>query len=104
MSPIVYRMSVLFGRILADVPIGILPDQVYHDGTATIEPGDVFVIYSDGLLDARQDMFETPARLAAQIAGVRGAPAIVQRVMELAMSEGPLPDDLTIAVLSRSIS
>ncbi len=83
------------------VPVGILPNQVYEDGAVTIEPGDVLVVYSDGLLDVCEDMFETPAKLAAQIEGISSAPAIVQRVMDLAATDGPLPDDLTIAVLSR---
>lgn len=83
------------------VPIGILPDQRYENGTVTINPGDVLVIYSDGLMDARETMFGSPNALAIQIAGVSGAPAIVERVMELAISEATLPDDLTIAVLSR---
>lgn len=83
------------------VPIGILPDQRYENGTTTIEPGDVLVVYSDGLMDARETMFGSPGALALQIAGLSGAPAIVQRVMELAISDAALPDDLTIAVLSR---
>lgn len=82
-------------------PIGILPDEVYEEGTATMRPGDALVVYSDGLLDGCHDMFETPAMLAAQIAGLSGASNIVQRIMDLATAEGPLPDDLTVAVLCR---
>lgn len=81
------------------LPLGVLSNEVYEEGSIAVEAGDVLVVYSDGLLDARKDMFANPYALAAQIADLSGASAIAQRVIDLAVSEGPLPDDLTVAVL-----
>ena len=36
-----------------NVPLGVLPDEVYEEQTVACEPGDVFVFYSDGVTEAR---------------------------------------------------
>lgn len=36
----------------ANLPLGILPDTVYHLGSARLDPGDRLFLYTDGLLDA----------------------------------------------------
>jgi serine phosphatase RsbU (regulator of sigma subunit) len=32
--------------------LGVLPDAIYRQGTAVVEPGDLFVLYSDGIVEA----------------------------------------------------
>ena len=34
--------------------IGVFPDQEFSDDTTTIESGDVLVLYTDGLIEARR--------------------------------------------------
>jgi serine phosphatase RsbU (regulator of sigma subunit) len=81
------------------LPLGVLPGQPYPAGELTMAPGDALVVYSDGLLDARPDLDETPATLGARLAGATSALAIVERLVALADSAGPLPDDLTVVAL-----
>jgi serine phosphatase RsbU (regulator of sigma subunit) len=81
------------------LPLGVLPAQRYPAGALTMAPGDALVVYSDGLLEARPELDETPASLAARLAGATSALAIVERLMALADAGGPLPDDLTVVGL-----
>jgi phosphoserine phosphatase RsbU/P len=60
------------------------------------------VIYSDGLSEARPELFRDQNTVAAQITADETASATAQRLVELATSNGPLPDDLTVVVLRRS--
>lgn len=36
-----------------NLPLGIIPDEVYEDATAQLQPGDVLTIYTDGITEAR---------------------------------------------------
>jgi len=40
------------------LPVGILPDTVYHEGTEKFEPGDILLIYSDGITESINDREE----------------------------------------------
>jgi PAS domain S-box-containing protein len=81
------------------LPLGVLPGQRYPAGELTMAPGDALVIYSDGLLDARPDLQETPSSLAARLDGATSALAIVERLVALTESAEPLLDDLTVVAL-----
>lgn len=55
MPPIVVRADGLIEELsdeLAGMPLGVDPDEVYESITTTIGPGDVVVLYSDGVIDA----------------------------------------------------
>ena len=84
------------------LPLGVLSTEEYTEGTVTLDPGDVLVIYSDGLSEARPELFRDQNTVAAQITADETASATAQRLVELATSNGPLPDDLTVVVLRRS--
>lgn len=38
-----------------NVPLGIIPDELYLEQSTTFGPGDVFVLYSDGLVEAQNE-------------------------------------------------
>jgi CheY-like chemotaxis protein len=83
------------------LPLGVNDDQEFPEGSVMLEPGDVLVIYSDGLTEAQPDRIGSRSRLAAHVAGMTDAVAIVDRLVEIATAAGPLPDDLTIVALRR---
>lgn len=81
------------------LPLGILEDEVYEEGSLSLDKGDALVVYSDGLVDARRDVELTPALIAAPLAGATSAPEMVERLIGLAAGSEPRPDDLTVLVL-----
>jgi serine/threonine protein phosphatase PrpC len=63
----------------------------------------LLVIYSDGLSEARPELFRDQQTLAAQIAADEPAGVIAQQLVDLAKAPGgQLPDDLTVVVVRRS--
>jgi serine phosphatase RsbU (regulator of sigma subunit) len=85
------------------LPLGVASTEDYHDGSVTLGDGDLLVIYSDGLSEARPDLFRDQAALAAQIPEHEPVSQTAQRLVELATSAGPLPDDLTVVVVRRAV-
>jgi sigma-B regulation protein RsbU (phosphoserine phosphatase) len=86
------------------LPLGVLSTESYHEGSVTLEPGDRLVVYSDGLTEARPDLFRDQQTLASQIPHEETASDTAKRLVALATSAGPLPDDLTVVVLRRTPS
>jgi serine phosphatase RsbU (regulator of sigma subunit) len=83
------------------LPIGVSSAERYEEGTVTIEPGDLLVVYSDGLIAARPDFFRDHATLSSHIPPNESAAATAQRLVNLATASGPLADDLTVVALRR---
>jgi serine phosphatase RsbU (regulator of sigma subunit) len=83
------------------LPVGILSTEKYVEGSITLEPGDMLVIYSDGLSEARPELFRDQKTVAAQIGADESAGATAQRLVNLATAAGQLPDDLTVVVVRR---
>jgi serine phosphatase RsbU (regulator of sigma subunit) len=85
------------------LPLGILSDEVYQEGSILFKPGDALIVYSDGLVEAFPDLAQDRSKLAAQIKGTMSADALVNQLIRSACASGhPLADDLTIAVLRHS--
>lgn len=42
----------------ANLPLGIDPDECYLDETQTLQPGDILVLYTDGIVEARSTQGE----------------------------------------------
>lgn len=84
------------------LPLGVLDDEVYAEGEVIMDPGDVLLIYSDGLTETRPDLLGV-GQTAGGVApwGPGPATAIAQSLIDGATSNGPLPDDLTVGVLRR---
>lgn len=84
------------------LPLGVLSGERYTEGVVTLNPGDLLVIYSDGLSEARPELFRDQETLAAQIVPTQTAGAIAQQLVDLATEGGgQLPDDLTVVVVRR---
>lgn len=81
------------------LPMGIWADSTYSEQSITLAPNDWVVIYSDGLIDAKGDGGIGVEHLAAVLATASNAQSAVERLVELAVPSGELPDDLTVLVL-----
>ena len=86
------------------IPLGIMPASDYEIGEVRLQPGDVLVLYSDGITEAglsEEKEFGT-RRLSELVASCRGcAPAEIQaRVMEAVKAwwEKEPEDDMTLVV------
>jgi len=89
--------------------LGILPMMKYDESRTRLDPGDVLVIFSDGVTDAinpQEDDFGE-ARLAACVSAHRTeSSASIMDAVNRAIAEWsagtPLPDDLTLLVARRT--
>lgn len=83
------------------LPLGVLSEEQYAEGTITFAPGDLLVVYSDGLTDAVPALRNKQA-LAGLLDPDRTASEIAQMLADRAgAGDGPLPDDLTVVALRR---
>jgi hypothetical protein len=85
--------------------VGLLPGAPYASATIALQPGDVMVVYSDGLTEAENpqgDEFGDDRLIAAVEEGRRGtADEILQHVLSAAhrfVGRRPFRDDLTLLV------
>lgn len=90
-----------------DPPCGVFAGQAYHQGEEAFDPGDVLVLYTDGLLEARRQgrEFGEEGLRAALAAASGAAPADIARAAHSAArawSGGRLPDDVAVAVVRRT--
>ncbi len=88
--------------------LGILPAASYTESRSRLNPGDVLVLFSDGVTEAPDRRGEEfgEQRLGELVAGLRGRPAveIVEEIHKsvAAYSEGaPAADDITVVVARR---
>ncbi len=95
----------------AGPPIGLLPSADYEERTVQIAPGDLLVLYTDGITEAANpdgDEFGTE-RLGAVCAGHRELPLeelageIEAALVEFAAGE-PFADDRTLVLLRRKMA
>jgi PAS domain S-box-containing protein len=84
--------------------LGIVPDPQIEEASLWLDPGDVVVLYTDGVIEARrgvdlfgQERLESVVKLAPNRSAHVIAGAIDQAVEEY--QAGPLPDDLALLVL-----
>ncbi len=81
------------------LPLGVPYLEKYQQGVLTFKGGDVLVLYSDGLIDARPELELTGRVLAGHLAGAGSSQEIVERLTALPALAGPPPDDLTVLVV-----
>lgn len=83
------------------LPLGVDSNEQYAEGFVRLEPGDMLLVYSDGLTEARPDIFGDRDKVASYAAPGSDTRDAVQRLMDAVAAVRPLPDDLTVVVLRR---
>jgi len=109
-SPLLARASGEVTRLdIGGFPVGITPFGDYREGWVEIEPGDVMVIYSDGVTESLDEEGEEfgEARLIEIVQKNRGrsAAGIRDRIDEALtkfVGRASAVDDLTIVILKRT--
>ena len=96
------------GKEISGVPLGIMDDSDYEQTEVQLNPGDVVVIYSDGVTDARSpgdELYDSQNnhRLLKRVAQASGGPvavgrAILQDIREFS-AEHSQADDITLVCL-----
>lgn len=88
------------------VPLGIHPDAQYESGTATVSPGDLVLLFTDGVIEAvnqREEEYGEGRLLALLEANRTGSSGeVLQRLMqqvESFVAGAPQHDDITCVVL-----
>jgi sigma-B regulation protein RsbU (phosphoserine phosphatase) len=84
-------------------PVGLLPAQEYESGQLELEPGDLFVLFTDGVVEAQngdgeeygQDRLVALVRENARSSAESIVSAIHSEV-ERFQAEGPPGDDITV--------
>ena len=96
-------------RILAfdgSLPVGLFGDATYHTARFTLPQGRCVVLYTDGVVEARnpdRQQFGTEGLEAATPAVAASAAAVAEVVLKqlLSHSDGHLGDDAAVLVLRR---
>lgn len=82
------------------LPIGVLPGDTWAEHSTVLEPGETFMVFSDGILDT----LDTPAEVlpaAVRVALEGGSAAdVVARVERWVRQQVPV-DDVTVVVVRR---
>jgi len=109
-SPLLVRTSGEVTRLdVGGFPVGITPDCEYREGWVQMEPGDVLVIYSDGVTESQNeegDEFDE-SRLIEVVrrhrdrtaAGIRDR---IDEALTRFVGQAKAVDDLTMVILKRS--
>jgi anti-anti-sigma factor len=88
----------LVGLGARSLPVGIQPDQKFREGRMTLSPGDMLVVYSDGLVERPDGTVELDA-FADDLERAEDADDAVRRLLE--HTPAPQSDDVTALVLRR---
>ena len=96
------------GQGVSGLPLGVMEDSVYEETEVQLNPGDVVVIYSDGVTDARSpgdELYDSQSnhRLIKRVAQAAGGPeavgrAILQEIREFSAGHSQA-DDITLVCL-----
>jgi serine phosphatase RsbU (regulator of sigma subunit) len=80
------------------LPLGVLHSEQFRDGQVTLQPGDMLVVHSDGLVETGDQTLDLRA-FAGEMEQATGAGDLVRRLVHEASKEQH--DDLTVVVLRR---
>ncbi len=96
------------GQEVSGLPLGIMEDSEYQQTEIQLEPGDVVILYSDGVTDARspgEELYDSQSnhRLIKRVAQTSGGPvavgkAILQDIREFSAGHSQA-DDITLVCL-----
>ncbi len=109
-NPILRRSSGTVEHLVAGgLPLGIRAEAVYESGSATLQPGDWLVIFTDGLIEAmneRNDEYGEPRLLEILRAGSASEPEELLRRMrsdvDAFVGATPQHDDITCMLIKIS--
>ena len=107
--PLLVRASGVELLLDAGRPLGMFPASPYTEGRVEMQPSDLLIIYSDGLVEARNAMDEEfgMERLQAMAPGLRGRPpaeagrALLSEV-ERFLGDNRPQDDLSLILIRRA--
>jgi serine phosphatase RsbU (regulator of sigma subunit) len=95
-----------FGSEISGFPLGIMPESSYQQMSVNLNVGDVAVIYSDGVTDARSpqgELYDSKDnhRLLRRVAESAGGPAaigkaVLQEIREFSAGLEQQADDITL--------
>jgi serine phosphatase RsbU (regulator of sigma subunit) len=108
-APLLVRASGEVTRLdVGGFPVGITPDCEYREGWVQIEPGDVLIIYSDGVTESQdepgeefgeQRLIEVAQRYRDRsVAGLRDR---IDEALTRFVGKARAVDDLTMVILKR---
>jgi serine phosphatase RsbU (regulator of sigma subunit) len=87
-------------------PLGLFPNEKYHDVTLTVGPGDKALLFTDGLtehVNAANEMFEvTRVVKSLRQSAELNSGGIISQLLKEAKDFGSVPvftDDVTVAVV-----
>jgi len=80
------------------LPMGVLTGGDLQEGQVFFAPGDALVLFSDGLMDAMQQVELDNESLAKQL-WARNAREMVDRLVRVMPSDATPPDDMTLVVI-----
>jgi sigma-B regulation protein RsbU (phosphoserine phosphatase) len=108
MAPLVVRGSIIEEMAHGSMALGFMADATYLEQQVELSPGDVLVVYSDGVTEAVNTAgdFFGDDRLRAAIQETFGRPvsvigARILDVLEAFVGEAPPHDDVSLVVLKR---
>jgi serine phosphatase RsbU (regulator of sigma subunit) len=81
------------------LPLGLFTRTDYVDVVTHLDPGDLLVVYSDGLVENRTDWLRDRHAVARELEAVQSAADAADRLVEAAGPDLPPADDLTVTVL-----
>ena len=91
------------------MPLGLFPGMSWEEVSLALAPGDVLVLYSDGVSEAQTATYDEfgPERLADIVERERDqpAPAIIDAIVgaiDTFVEGAPQFDDITLMVIKRS--
>jgi len=93
------------GQDIVGLPLGVMEDTEYQETEVQLDPGDVLILYSDGVTDARSradELYDSSSnhRLLTRLAQSSGGPAavgrsILQDIREFS-ADNSQADDITL--------
>jgi len=93
---------------LLDLPLGIIPGTKYHQSLVQLEPGDLLILYSDGLAEAQnpagvmlneRGLLKLAGRLPTDSAAAAGRALLA--AVDSYRTDTPAQDDETVVALQR---
>src|SRR6478736_3527000 len=100
---VVVRADVTDERLPATgLPLGVLDEEAREQRTAHLDPGDLLVTFSDGVLDLVDGTLEGLPPVVDAVRGARSADNAVEAVLRLAAAAAERPDDITVVAVRRA--